>query len=923
MSSNNICNIDLNSCEKSKKYKRSDIDEIAKKCDINPKEYKNRKTLCEAIVNKKGNVKNPANEKPTNEIPKKTKNDCDIEQNTCEKSKKYNRENINEIAIKCGIENPKKFKNRKELCMAILEKRGIKTVEAPQKVQGVSPNCDKKTLEKCLLRDLQKIAKDENIKNYSGKKKDELIEYIKEIRKGRQNIKITSDSEDEEEPKVEEPKVEEPSESEDEIPIKPKKVSPEISKDCNKITLVNCKTKDLQIIAKDEKMKNYSKYNKKDELINFIKKTRKQRTVDIDEEPSEDEEEQKKIPLTDKLLKKIIKDILEDVGNYEEIIIKFNTFGVLKKYILEKAREGNYDFSNEKLKELDFKNTLKGIIADMREDYEDNQPLIPDKKRDDDEEENRRKMEDEKRKMEDENRRKMEDENRRKMEDENRRKMEEENRRKMEEENRRKMEEENRRKMEEENRINLQKQLDRDISNASSDSTFDSEIYNPFFRKDIVKYMYDLTTLPRETLIKIYKHIYDIPLNKYKNRDIPKNNKKLAEDICEYIQALSDSFFILYKELGDKRYQTIESTDLLAIEKYSKFTLENLIKFFENKYNKDVANNFKRNIVRIFMAPWDKDISEFTGKEREDKTEFPSGDIEDILDRIQKPNSCNPYNNEFCDDDNYCDISTIPGKCMNKNEANESSLKKINYNGYNVIGTQKAINKLLGKKNVRFDIEREDLYGPDSVGTHHEGDYVKIKDTNENGIVVKTGKRYTDNEDAILVKILPDGITKIYNYDEITMPLDTLDEEQEEPDQTEIIEDLEEKERIRIQKLKEAEADMIRLEEEENMRLQKIREDEANRLREMEKQEELKRLQEINRQKQIEQEEKIRERIKRIQEEKDRDIIYDDITEDIKDKVQFDNIDTLLSEIEKRSLDKVGDIDIVNNQVLKCLGLIA
>ena len=116
MSINN-CDIDLNTCEKSKKFKRSDIDEIARKCGINPNEYKSRKTLCEAIVAKnKGDV---PHQKPVSSPSVASNNDCNISQNICEKSKKYNREDINSIAEKCGVENPKKFKSRKDLCMEL------------------------------------------------------------------------------------------------------------------------------------------------------------------------------------------------------------------------------------------------------------------------------------------------------------------------------------------------------------------------------------------------------------------------------------------------------------------------------------------------------------------------------------------------------------------------------------------------------------------------------------------------------------------------------------------------------------------------------------------------------------------------------------------------------------------------------------
>ena len=180
MSSDNICNIELDKCEKSKKYKRADIDEIARKCGINPNEYKSRKTLCQAIVAKNIKTSGKKEEEPDKskeEEPDKSKEEepvrnCNINENECKKSKKYKRTDINDLALKCGIENPKKFKSRNDLCDAILGK------ETSAKKSGISPNCDKKTLQNCFLSDLRLIAKEENIKNYSNLKKDELVEFI-------------------------------------------------------------------------------------------------------------------------------------------------------------------------------------------------------------------------------------------------------------------------------------------------------------------------------------------------------------------------------------------------------------------------------------------------------------------------------------------------------------------------------------------------------------------------------------------------------------------------------------------------------------------------------------------------------------------------------------------------------------------------
>jgi len=63
------CNISLKDCNNTHKYKRADINRLAIECGLNPDEYKNRVSLCNALITKRGG----ADEIPPPKIVEKKK----------------------------------------------------------------------------------------------------------------------------------------------------------------------------------------------------------------------------------------------------------------------------------------------------------------------------------------------------------------------------------------------------------------------------------------------------------------------------------------------------------------------------------------------------------------------------------------------------------------------------------------------------------------------------------------------------------------------------------------------------------------------------------------------------------------------------------------------------------------------------------
>ena len=121
------CNISYNDCEKSKKYKRPDIDKIAEDCGIvNSKEYKNRKVLCQAIVNK--NLGKPH---LPDQINIDTNLNCNIEEKKCNRQ---TRGELYKLAEKCNIKDPKNKKlypTIKDLCNEIIKKQNKTPIVTP------------------------------------------------------------------------------------------------------------------------------------------------------------------------------------------------------------------------------------------------------------------------------------------------------------------------------------------------------------------------------------------------------------------------------------------------------------------------------------------------------------------------------------------------------------------------------------------------------------------------------------------------------------------------------------------------------------------------------------------------------------------------------------------------------------------------
>jgi hypothetical protein len=127
-------------------------------------------------------------------------NNCDIDINTCKKSKKLKKKDIEDLAIKCNVD-PNEYKNRDDLCEAIVKKNNPDFEEESK--------CNKITFENCLVADLRKIAKDEGYTGYTSLKKKELIQFIKDerLKKGAKE-KGAESEEKEEKPKKDKSKKE-------------------------------------------------------------------------------------------------------------------------------------------------------------------------------------------------------------------------------------------------------------------------------------------------------------------------------------------------------------------------------------------------------------------------------------------------------------------------------------------------------------------------------------------------------------------------------------------------------------------------------------------------------------------------------------------------------------------------------------------
>ena len=131
--------------------------------------------------------------------------DCNISEKECKKSKKYKRDDINEIAEACGIKDPIKIKSRDKLCDLIIAKKQGKTIVPDSPKRAKAPNkgieCNKETLENCTILQLKTICSAEGIEK-CNKNKDDLIKYILKIRKNRKQLEEEDSEEEDDDKKI-------------------------------------------------------------------------------------------------------------------------------------------------------------------------------------------------------------------------------------------------------------------------------------------------------------------------------------------------------------------------------------------------------------------------------------------------------------------------------------------------------------------------------------------------------------------------------------------------------------------------------------------------------------------------------------------------------------------------------------------------
>jgi hypothetical protein len=268
---------------------------------------------------------------------------------------------------------------------------------------------------------------------------------------------------------------------------------------------------------------------------------------------------------------------------------------------------------------------------------------------------------------------------------------------------------------------------------------------------------------------------------------------------------------------------------------------------------------------------------------------FPKGeDIDDTIKTIKKsytpkptiyspPDTCNPEEDQFCDDDFFCDITTKPGKCVKKYDKLPKDFEKIIFNGKVVIGTRNAINNLRSIRQKMGKPEGEEYKQRYLLSDKYNvGNKIRVIYTGLVGVV----KRINDSDEKVIVEF-PDKTSKSFDESEITLlmdddfipDIDIIEEEEDDDDKPLIPKEEEEED--------EDDEPLIPKEEEE--------EDEDDEPLIPEEEEE--------------------------EEEDDEPLI-------VGDKINFADVDKFLSKIDSIPEDDLKDLNIANNQILKCLGLL-
>lgn len=150
------------------------------------------------------------------------------------------------------------------------------------------------------------------------------------------------------------------------------------------------------------------------------------------------------------------------------------------------------------------------------------------------------------------------------------------------------------------------------------------------------------------------------------------------------------------------------------------------------------------------------------------ETKFPRGDIEDILVELQETETCNPSNNEYCQGNLVCDVTTKPGKCITPEKAKSMNLIELKYNGRVIVGTQKAISLL--KDTLNKDIVAQPIFEEEEVvDMYNIGNTVKVNSGPLEGSYVRI-ERIDKEKDEVSVRT-PEGLLTVLSVNSISKPI--------------------------------------------------------------------------------------------------------------------------------------------------------
>lgn len=299
------------------------------------------------------------------------------------------------------------------------------------------------------------------------------------------------------------------------------------------------------------------------------------------------------------------------------------------------------------------------------------------------------------------------------------------------------------------------------------------------------------------------------------------------------------------------------------------------------------------------ITPVPPRISSLPPSERD---RFPSSNnsIEDILNDIQVTSGCNPLENVYCDDDMVCDVTNPPGTCIMKETADTYKLEEMEINGFKVVGTASSLSLLKDELRKQEAGKEEEKVEPTPFEPEIIDDTEKISDVYSVGDMVlymHTFYSKVESIDDVLRHLLlsfpgnEDMEDVIASPEDISPPLEgPIDMPEIEKED---IEDDEEKELEDMIKKKDEEEeleDMIRKKDEEEAELE-------------------------------EEDVELEEEEPELEEEAEASESEDE--EEVEGRIKVDDVPKFLNEIEDMDEDDLYNIDIVNNQVMKCLGLMS